>query len=261
MTNHFYGEAEPADASTDVAIRANQPDPGGALATILASPEELKDYPIENLERLHALHVKATNEQARLDFIAAMLAIKREMTPVAKRGYNTHTHSRYALAEDVCRMLEPLMLKHNVAHSVTTKSGAAEGLTRFVLMLRHQSGHVEEHAMDAPIDNVGQGGKPTKTALHGMASSYTYCERHLLCKVFGILLVPDDDGNAAGAGPAGECISTAQAEELRGFMFETQTPEAKVAAHYNVSSIEELRVGDFRSAMLLLERKVARQRP
>ena len=53
-------------------------------------------------------------------------------------------------------------------------------MIRFVLILRHTSGHEERHRLDAPVDNVGPKGSPTKTALHGMASSYTYCERHLL---------------------------------------------------------------------------------
>ena len=46
------------------------------------------------------------------------------------------------------------------------------------------------------------------TPLHGMASSGTYCERHLLLKVWGVQTCADDDGNAgAGIGIGGEKIS------------------------------------------------------
>ena len=76
------------------------------------------------------------------------------------------------------------------------------------MTLRHVSGHQEEYFMDAPSDHLGPKGNPVKTRLHGMASSGTYCERHLACKVFGIQVIGDDDGNAgAGVGPSAERIT------------------------------------------------------
>ena len=44
-----------------------------------------------------------------------------------------------------------------------------------------------------------------------MASSYTYCERHLLCKVFGVQTFKDDDGNAGATGPGARPITEDQA--------------------------------------------------
>ena len=64
-----------------------------------------------------------------------------------------------------------------------------------MLILRHTGGHEERHFLDAQPDYVGMKGNQNKTRLHGMASSFTYCERHLLCKVFAVQLARDDDGN------------------------------------------------------------------
>ena len=64
------------------------------------------------------------------------------------------------------------------------------------------------------LTTKAMGDKVNKTKLHGMASSYTYCERHLLCKVFGVQLSDDDDGNAAAIGPAADPITEEQGFEL-----------------------------------------------
>ena len=126
------------------------------------------------------------------------------MAPVRKLANNTQTGTMYARAEDVTGMLDPLIIGlEGFSRSLSTTDCPVEGHIRFVLILRHNSGHEERHNFDAPPDYLGPKGSPTKTKLHGMASSYTYCERHLLCKVFGVQLVADDDGNAARRDRAG----------------------------------------------------------
>ena len=140
------------------------------------------------------------------EFAEAFNAVQREMAPVRKLATNSHTKSTYARLEDVARMLDPIILAHGFSRSLSTTDSPTAGHLRFALVLRHVSGHEERHHLDAPVDDIGiQGKAGTKTALHGMASSYTYCERHLLCKVFGVQVVSDDDGNAAaGVGPSAE---------------------------------------------------------
>ena len=149
------------------------------------------------MERLFALAREMQSDAARREFAEAFNDVQREMAPVRKLGWNGHTKSHFARQEEVAQMLDPIILSHGFSRSMSSTDSPTDGLMRFVLLLRHNGGHEERHHLDAPNDSVGAKGAGNKTALHGMASSYTYCERHLLCKVFGVQVVSDDDGNAA----------------------------------------------------------------
>ena len=228
----------------------------GALEQILADTDKLANLPIEKLERLFVIHKEHEAEQARLAFNRAFHAVQTEMEPIRKKGWNTHTKSQYALAADVEKMLDPILSKHEFSRSTTTEDCPTEGHTRFVLVLRHGAGHVERHPMDAPIDNVGTGGKPTKTVLHGMASSYTYCERHLLMKVFGVQTGADDDGNtASGVGESAPKITASQAADLDSLLEETNSDKQKFMNYMNIKQIEDLPASEYRRAVQVTESK------
>ena len=81
------------------------------------------------------------------------------------------------------------------------------------------------------LDYLGPKGCPVKTKLHGTFSSYTLAERHLVCKVFGVQLIADDDGNAAGGiGPGAEKITLDQARDLEALRLEVRGNGQKLLA-------------------------------
>ena len=88
-----------------------------ALETLLADPERLKDYPIETVERMFALQKDFEDRRARADFNQAFLAVQGELQPVANKGWNPHTKSHYARAEEVFAMLNPILVKHGLSRS------------------------------------------------------------------------------------------------------------------------------------------------
>ena len=165
------------------------------LRAVLADPEMLRELDVDKLERLARLDMEYRREAARVSYNVAFNLAQEEMPPVYKAATNRHTKSRYAYLEDVVAMLHPIITGHGFSRSVCSRESPVDGLVRFVLELRHVDGHVAEYYMDAPIDDKGLEGKPNKTHMHGLASSYTYCERHLLCKVWGVQLTDDEDGN------------------------------------------------------------------
>ena len=170
----------------------------GLLVALLSNPEELAAVPIDTVKEIVAMKMEMDARAAEREFAAAMIAVQSETTPVRRRLENASTGSWYADLDDILAMLQPLLTRHGFAHSVDTVDGGTEGRTRFRLTLRHGGGHVAHYHMDAPLDNRGMRGAPTKTELHGMASSYSYCTRYLLVKVFGLQTVDqDDDGSAA----------------------------------------------------------------
>ena len=242
--------ADPKQAS----IAARQ-EPS-ALAQLLSDPDRLRDFPIETVERLFVLEQQIRAETARREFAAAFNRVQAAMTPVKKKAPNKQTASMYARAEDVMFMLDPLILAEGFSRSISTEPSEIQNTIRFVLILRHTSGHEERHRLDAPIDNVGPKGSPTKTALHGMASSYTYCERHLVCKVFGIVLIADDDGNAgAGVGPGSEVITDDQVSDLEALLREVSANRDKFMAYFKIASLSQMKRGQLKEAIQLLEAK------
>ena len=65
-----------------------------------------------------------------------------------------------------------------------------------------------------------------------MASSGTYCERHLLLKVWGVQTCADDDGNAgAGIGIGAEKISEEEALNVEAKLEEVGGNKPSAARH------------------------------
>ena len=241
-----------SETSTAIAVQEKP----SALQVLLADPDRLKDFPVATVERLYTLHKDMQADQAKREFSQAFNRVQKAMAPVRKLANNTQTGTMYARAEDVTGMLDPLIIGEGFSRSLSTTDCPVEGHIRFVLILRHNSGHEERHNFDAPPDYLGPKGSPTKTKLHGMASSYTYCERHLLCKVFGVQLVADDDGNAGGGvGPGAEKITEEQALDLEALLSEVKGTRAKFLDLMGVSKLEDLARSQHAQAVRFLEAK------
>ena len=154
-------------------------------------------------------------EAARLAYFGAFNSVQEAMVPVRRTAYNKATESSYATLAAVTQMLDPLLIAWGFSRSLTTEPSTIAEHVRFVIVIRHVDGHEERLGIDAPNDYAGPKGAPVKTKLHGMGSSFTYCERILLCKAFGVQLASDDDGNAASrVGPGAACITESQADDL-----------------------------------------------
>ena len=228
-----------------------------ALDALLADPERLKDLPVETMERLFALQREARADAAKERFHEAFHKLQSEMTPVRKAATNKQTNSMYAKAEHVDGMLQPLLTKHGFSTSGSAVPCDVPDTVRFRLIVRH-SGHSEEHFMDAPIDNVGMKGSPTKTRLHGTGSAETYALRRLKCNVFDVRLVDDDDANAAGGiGPGAEPITPEQADELRKIADEVKADIPAFCRYLKVDGIPSIPASRFMEAKQALERKRA----
>ena len=228
------------------------------LATVLADPERLANIPVETLERLLALQERYDAEQARRTYFEAFARVQGRTREVAERGWNPSTRSKYALLEDIKEMLDPILAEEGFAQSVSMVPGAGEGLMRFELLIRHSGGHSERHHLDAPGDDRGMKGTPTKTALHGMRSSMTYCRRALITDVWDVRTCePDDDGNAAGLGPGGEPISEDERAVVEREIERTGSDAARFCKWLGVDSVADIRRSQLPNALAMLRRKGA----
>ena len=225
--------------------------PASPLDALLADPAKLKELPVETMERLFALQREARRDQAAEVFAEALLAVQRQIKPVAKAGYNSHTKSWYAKIEDVDRMLDPLLAEHGITASVSSRPSDKPEHTVFILTLR-KGIHSEQHELESPLDYLGSGGKANKTKMHGLGSSYTYCGRYLKANVFNIQTFKDDDGNAGGGVAS---IGPEQKDELVALLRETGADTQKFLAVYGVPALDELPANMFAAARQALQRR------
>ena len=170
---------------TELALATKEPPADLALSEPLpqiaidtaAIMDAVKDPNVdaEKAERLFALVKDIQEKEEAKHFAAAMHRVQLAMIPIKKTAHNDHTGSTYARLEAIDKMLTPLYLAEDLAVSMGTKDSPVEGMLRVTLTVRHKAGHTEDYFLDAPIDNKGTKGNPTKTALHGMGSTITYC--------------------------------------------------------------------------------------
>ena len=184
---------------TDLETSALQPMPvkADALNQLIGDVEKLRDFPVETLRALQEMKNAEEDRQALAEFDAAFFRVQSGMTPVIKLGHNKETKSYYAYAEDVMRMLFPLLTENGFGHRVSTKPCSKEGdWSTFVLRLKHAGGHGESYDFDVPLDDHGPKGAKNKPGTQAQVSSSTYARRALYCMVFAVPLGEDKDGNA-----------------------------------------------------------------
>jgi hypothetical protein len=104
------------------------------------------------------------------------------------RSFNPHFKSRYADLATVLKTVRPVLSKHGIALTQTTR---VEDDGRMLLETRlHWSD--EEGVWYYPVS-------PTKNDPQGLGSAMTYARRYALQAIVGVAADDDDDGNAASA--------------------------------------------------------------
>ena len=236
----------------ELATQAQDP-----LSAILADSKQLKEIPIETVERLFALKERHDAKQAEREFNAAFVAAQSELLPVAKKGWNDYTKSFFARAEHVQEMLDPIIQKHGFSQSVSGADSEKANNFKFKLTLRHIGGHSEEHFMEAANDALGPKGGGSKSEMQGITSSYSYAKRHLSCNVWGVQLIDDKDGNDVV-----EPVSTDQTTHLNDLMNEVLTGAQKgqLLNVLKIDDISQLPATKYEYAVGLIERKAQDER-
>lgn len=245
-------------------VRAAQAE-FGQPAAIVASPAAMLQLAIEKgtepatLKSLTDLYERWQANAARQTFNVAMNACQDRMPKVVKDRENSHTRSRYAALETVQSAIKDTYIKHGFSITFAEDKAEREGWIRVVGTVRHVGGHTETFYREGPVDNIGSGGKATKTELHGVASTVTYLTRHLLCGIFSVTVANhDDDGNQ---GRQGGTVTQEQAATLRAMIDECENRNkpfdlAKFRKTYGIASLEELPASEYDEVLALFRRKL-----
>ena len=248
--------------NTDKTELAPAPAPADPITAMLADAEKLAALDVDKLREMLAMQERLQAGQAKREFNAAFNTVQARMTPVRRVARNKHTASMYARAEDVDKMIDPLLSECGFSVSFSTGKSELPDHILIVMTVRHVGGHDERHTLDAPIDERGIKGNATKTKIHGMASSLTYCKRHLKCSVFDVQLTDDDDGNRAGnVGPSADGLDSEQIATLHALMDELggRLSSADLSAYlqqvYGVSRVDDLPRGAYDNVVRKLAAK------
>ena len=142
---------------TSNAIEKAQPSALEAILSFLSNTERLESASVEVVERLFVLQKEQQAELSRREFNEAFNRAQMELQwPVKRRGENRENRSRYALAEDLTDMLDPIIFKRGSAGALSMADSQLEGMLRYVLTLRHSRGPRRGTWLDAPIDGKGR---------------------------------------------------------------------------------------------------------
>lgn len=174
---------------------------GQQLAPLQQALEQalmLPDQGVERLERMWEMHKEMQDRDAKRIYADAMKACQKEMPAIKKRGKNKQTNSKYALLEDINRLITPIYTRHGFSLSFGTVRSELEDHVGIVCDVMHEAGYSKTYTYDAPIDNVGIKGEKNKTRTHGRGSAISYGRRYLILMIFNLTIGDDDDGNAAG---------------------------------------------------------------
>lgn len=179
-------------------IEASDGQQATGLAAVLQQALMMPEQGVDRLERMWIMHKEMQDRDAARAYADAMKACQKEMPAIQKRGKNKQTNSRYALLEDINRLITPIYTRHGFSLSFGTDRSELPDHVGIVCDVMHDGGYSKTYTYDAPIDNVGIKGEKNKTTTHGRGSAISYGRRYLVMMIFNLTIGDDDDGNAAG---------------------------------------------------------------
>lgn len=205
--------------------------------------------PAVDVEKLEKLMAMAERQEARIAdraYSDAMRAAQKEMEPVRANANNSQTKSKYATFDALDTAIRPAYSKHGFSISHDTDDSPKEDHVRVVMFVRHIAGHRERLHIDIPCDGKGAKGNDVMTKTHAVMSAVTYGKRGNLGAAFNIVVVTDDDGNAAGGnGP----ITPEQLATINGMMEKADADPEKFAKYMGVEALKDIPANKYGRAL------------
>jgi hypothetical protein len=188
---------------------------------------------IETVETLTVMHQRLQAKEAELAFNAAKARILKKLATVkiAKTRSVPHETRReafkYAPLEEIDQHLRPLLVAEDMDLSYSTEPLESGGILVRGRMTHLPSGHYEDSYMPAPRDRTGG-----KSDVQGVGSTNSFLRRYIVCNIFNIVVVGDDDDGAGGS------VDEAQAKSILELMRKAKVGP-KFLKYMRARSVEE----------------------
>jgi hypothetical protein len=240
MTEHDDGtELSPYRSTNDM------------ISEIIARAATDPSVDVDRLQKLLDFQKDQMAHQAMLEFNEAMVRAQEEIQPIARTTENTVTRSWYAKLEAVDAAIRPIYLKHGFSLSYNSVEPLVPGNIR--MECRCARGvHVERYYREAAPDTMGPKGTPTKTTLHGGASTETFLKRYLACGIFNVVFKDQDDDGGGGF------IDEAQSQNIRDLLAKTGRTEEQFLRYMRAGSIEQIAYKDYPKAVSALRERIGK---
>jgi len=165
----------------------------GLLAVISRAASD-PNVDIDKLERLLAAQERVQANQAKMQYIAAKLAMRSELPEITMKGHiiikkegRIIQDTPFARFEDIHEAVTPILTAHGFDLAFRN-SMAPDGKVRVATVLTHIQGHSEETYFDLPHDSSG-----SKNAVQAIGSSTSYAKRYGVLSILNIRVCGEDD--------------------------------------------------------------------
>lgn len=214
-----------------------------------------RGIPVEQFEKLVALHRDIEKHQAEREFFAAFAAFQAECPPIKKTNTaNIATRSgakfsyTFAPLDEIARTVNPFLTRNAFSYSWDTKV-EGNSLTK-ICTLRHAAGHSITSTASLPIDTAAGMSDQQKVAAAG-----TFAERMSLRSVLGLTTTDDDtDGESVKAMDPTK-ISDDQVTALNDLVVEVKADLPRFLKFMSVEKLADITVGEYQRAVTALEQK------
>ncbi|ACR29175.1 MULTISPECIES: ERF family protein [Burkholderia] len=189
-------------------VQSSPPAPVRAASTITARDllrlSVERGASLEQIEKLMDLLDRNEARDARLAFVEAMAAFKKEPLDIFKRKqveFQTRdgewTRYKHAELSDITDVVGPAMAKYGLSFDWDIHQ--SNGLITVDCVVTHVQGHFKKVTMSGAPDASGK-----KNAIQQAASTITYLQRYTLLAATGMSTKGEDDDGAGGADPDGD---------------------------------------------------------
>jgi hypothetical protein len=184
--------------------------PSDNPSTVLALIERVALDPRadgEKLERMMAMYDRLRAKEAELAYNAAKGRILKKLAGIkivknrsapyeiekGKPQKGTHQAFKYAPLEEIDKHLRPLLAEEDMDLSYSDEPREGGGILIRGRLKHLPGGHYEDSFMPAPPDTSGG-----KSNVQAVGSTNSFLRRYVVCNIFNIVVVGDDDDGAGG---------------------------------------------------------------
>jgi hypothetical protein len=162
---------------------------------------------IGKLDRVMAMYDSVKAKEAELQYNAAKGRILKKLSGIKivknrpavceiEKGQpqnSTCEVFKYAPLEEIDRYLRPILVEEEMDLSYSDEPLEGGGILIRGRLKHLPSGHYEDSFMPAPLDTTGG-----KSQVQAVGSTNSFLRRYVLCNIFNIVVVGDDDDGAGG---------------------------------------------------------------
>jgi hypothetical protein len=162
---------------------------------------------VEKLDRVMALYERLKAKEAELQYNAAKGRILKKLAGIkivknrpalyeienGKPQNGACEAFKYAPLEEIDKHLRPLLAEEQMDLSYSDEPLESGGILIRGRLKHLPSGHYEDSFMPAPLDTTGG-----KSQVQAVGSSNSFLRRYVLCNIFNIVVVGDDDDGNGG---------------------------------------------------------------